>query len=150
MKKVYKESIDSKLKSTWQIIGRMYFAEAAKHGATLAGSYFLMNINSKDGSFASDIAPKMGMESSSLSRMIKTLEDAGLIKRVDDKLDKRKVKIHLTSKGLEKKENAKNIVRSFNMHIEEKIGKERKDDLMEILGEIADLAEERLRELKYG
>jgi DNA-binding MarR family transcriptional regulator len=150
MKKVYKESIDSKLKSTWQIIGRMYFAEAAKHGATLAGSYFLMNINSKDGSYASDVAPKMGMESSSLSRMIKTLEDAGLITRIADKQDKRKVKIILTQKGLDKKESAKSIVRNFNTHIEEKIGKERKDTLMEILGEIADLAEERLKELKQA
>lgn len=150
MKKVYTESIDSKLKSTWQVIGRMYFAEATQHGATLAGSYFLMNINSKDGSYATDIAPKMGMESSSLSRMIKTLEDAGLITRVADKVDKRKVKIFLTPKGIEKKEKAKTIVRNFNLHIEEKIGKERKDTLMDILGEIADLAEERLKELKQG
>ena len=150
MKKVYKESIDAKLKSTWQVIGRMYFAEAAQHGSTLAGSYFLMCINSKEGSYATDIAPKMGMESSSLSRMIKTMEDAGLIKRIADKVDKRKVKIHLTPEGVDKKESAKNIVRKFNLHIEEKIGKEKKDKLMEILGEIADLAEERLRELKQG
>lgn len=150
MKKNYSESIDSQLKSTWQLIGRMYFAEAAKHGGNLAGTYFLLNVNSKDGSYATDIAPKMGMESSSLSRMIKTLEDAELIVRKADKVDKRKVKIILTAKGQAKKDHAKNIVRNFNLLIEDRIGKEKKEKLMEILSEIQNLAEERLKELKQG
>lgn len=150
MKKNQNETIDSRLKCTWQVIGRMYFAEAAKHGDTIAGIYFLLNVNSREGSYASDIAPMMGMESSSLSRMIKTLEDADLIIRSADSVDKRKVKITLTPKGQVKKDSAKTIVRNFNELIEEKIGTQRKVELMTILGEIADLAEERLKELKQG
>jgi DNA-binding MarR family transcriptional regulator len=148
MKNIKHDTIDSKLKSTWQLIGRMYFAEAAKYGDTIAGIYFLLNVNSKEGSYASDIAPMMGMESSSLSRMIKTLEDAELIKRKAETVDKRKVKITLTEKGQRKKDSAKTIVRSFNEMIEKKIGTKRKDELMVILNEISDMAEERLKELK--
>jgi DNA-binding MarR family transcriptional regulator len=150
MKKLHNETIDSKLKSTWQVIGRMYFAEAAKYGDTIAGIYFLLNVNSKEGSYASDIAPMMGMESSSLSRMIKTLEDSNLIIRKAETVDKRKVKISLTEKGQRKKDSAKSIVRNFNEMIEKKIGTKRKDELMVILSEIANLAEERLNELKQG
>jgi len=150
MKRGQNETIDSRLKCTWQVIGRMYFAEAAKYGGNLAGTYFLLNVNSKEGSFATDIAPQMGMESSSLSRMIKMLEEAGFITRKADEEDKRKVKIMLTENGLAKKEHAKSIVRNFNMLIEERIGKEKKEKFMEILGEIADIAEERLKELKQG
>lgn len=150
MKKYHNESIDSKLKSTWQVIGRMYFAEAAKYGANLVGTYFLLNVNSKEGSYATDIAPKMGMESSSLSRMIKTLENEGLIVRKADQVDKRKVKILLTPKGMEKREKAKEIGRNFNQLIEDRIGKKKKDQLLEILTDIGSLAEERLKQLKQG
>jgi DNA-binding MarR family transcriptional regulator len=121
MAKQHTETIDSKLKSAWQIISRMYNAEAAQYGGSIAIGHFLLNIDSQDGSYASDIAPKLGMESTSLSRIIKTLEDDKQIVRKADKADKRKVKILLTQKGKENKELAKNIVRNFNIEIETKL-----------------------------
>jgi DNA-binding MarR family transcriptional regulator len=148
MAKQHTETIDSKLKSAWQIISRMYNAEAAQYGGSIAIGHFLLNIDSQDGSYASDIAPKLGMESTSLSRIIKTLEDDKQIVRKADKADKRKVKIILTQKGKENKELAKNIVRNFNTEIETKLGKTKIDDFLKTINEIIQLAEERNKLIK--
>lgn len=148
MAKQHTETIDSKLKSAWQIISRMYNAEAAQYGGSIAIGHFLLNIDSNDGAYASDIAPKLGMESTSLSRIIKTLEDEKLIIKKSDKSDKRKVKLLLTQKGKENKELAKNIVRNFNSEIENKIGKTKIDDFLKTINEIIVIAEGRNKLIK--
>lgn len=150
MEKKHTETIDSKLKTAWQIISRMYNAEAVQHGGTTAMGYFLLNIDSSKGSYASDVAPKLGMESTSLSRIIKALEKENMILRKADKIDKRKVKILLTEQGKEKKEQAKIIVRNFNEFIEKKIGKKRIKDFSNTISEITKLAEERNKQNKLG
>jgi len=148
MRKKVTETVDSKLKTTWQIISRMYNAEATKFGGTIAIGHFLLNVDSQEGSYASDIAPKLGMETTSLSRIITTLEKDGMIIREIDKTDKRKVKLHLTEKGKKNKEMAKNSVRKFNGFIEEKIGKKKKEDFFKIINEISELAEYRHKLIK--
>ena len=150
MAKKHTETIDSKIKTSWQIISRMYNAEAAQFGGSIAIGNFLLNIDSDDGAYASEIAPMLGMESTSLSRIIKTLEDEKMIIRKSDKTDKRKVKIILTQKGKENKELAKNIVRNFNSAIENKIGKKKVEELFKTMTEISQLAEERHKLIKLG
>jgi len=150
MSKKHTETVDSKLKSAWQIISRMYNAEAAQYGGSIAIGHFLLNIDSDEGAYASDIAPKLGMESTSLSRIIKALEDEKLIIRKADKEDKRKVKLILTQKGKENKELAKKIVRNFNAEIESKIGKSKIDEFLKTVNDIISLAEEKNRTLKLG
>ncbi len=148
MAKKHTETVDSKLKTGWQTVSRMYNAEAVLHGGTIAMSHFLLNIDSHEGSFASDIAPRLGMESTSLSRIIQSLEEKKLIQRIPDKIDKRKIKIVLTSKGREQKELAKNIVRDFNQQVELKVGKEKIQEFYKIIDKITELAEERSKDLK--
>ena len=150
MSKKHTETVDSKLKSAWQIISRMYNAEAAQYGGSIAIGHFLLNIDSDEGAYASDIAPKLGMESTSLSRIIKALEDEKLIIRKADKEDNRKVKLILTQKGKENKELAKKIVRNFNSEIENKIGKNKIDEFLKTVNDIISLAEEKNKILKLG
>ena len=150
MSKKYTETVDSKLKSAWQIISRMYNAEAAQYGGSIAIGHFLLNIDSEEGAYASDIAPRLGMESTSLSRIIKALEYEKLIIRKADKEDKRKVKIILTQKGKENKELAKKIVRNFNSEIESKIGKNKIEEFLKTVNDIISLAEEKNKLLKLG
>jgi len=148
MIKKHTETIDSKLKTAWQIVSRMYNTEASLHDATIAMAHFLLNVDSHEGSFASDIAPQLGMESTSLSRIILSLEEKKLILRKSDKTDKRKILITLTKKGIEQKELAKNTVRNFNQIVETKIGKKRIEDFFKTIDEITELAEDRNRSLK--
>ena len=148
MSKKHTETIDSKLKTSWQVVSRMYNAEAALHDLTIAMGHFLLNIDSHEGSYGSDIAPLLGMESTSLSRITLSLEKKKLIQRIPDKNDGRKIKIVLTEKGKSAKELAKNVVRNFNHMVEIKIGKEKIEDFFKILDEITALAEERNKLIK--
>lgn len=126
----------------------MYNAQAHQYGATIAIVHFVLNIDSKEGAYASEIAPRLGMEGSSLSRIIHTLESEGFITKESDKKDKRKVKLLLTERGKEHKEIAKNNVRMFNQMVEERIGKKRKDEFFETLDIITEMAEIKLKKLK--
>ena len=148
MTRKHTETIDSKLKTAWQVVSRMYNAEAILHGGTLAMAHFLLCIDSHEGSFASEIAPMLGMESTSLSRIIVSLEEKKLIQRIGDVKDKRKIKIVLTAKGKIQKELAKNIVRNFNHLAEVKLGKERITGFLRTLDDIVELAEQRNKLIK--
>jgi MarR family transcriptional regulator, organic hydroperoxide resistance regulator len=147
MDKKYTETVDSKIKVAWQIISRMYNIEAAKHDGTMAEAHFLLNIDSHEGSYASEIAPRLGMQGTSMSRIIKTLSEEKVIKLLEEKKDKRKVKIILTQKGKEKKELSKMVVRNFNSVVEEKIGKKRLSEFYETIAMITEIAEQRHKTL---
>ena len=146
MGKKITETVDSKVRTSWQVISRMYNVEAAGYGATMAIVHFLLNIDSSEGSYASDIAPRLGMEGSSLSRIIQTLENEKLIIKKNDNTDKRKVRLILTDKGKKYKELAKNSVREFNTLLESKIGKKKIEDFYKVITEITNIAEERRKQ----
>lgn len=146
MAKKHTETIDSKLKTAWHIVSRMYNSEAVLQGGSLAMAHFILNVDSKEGSFAIDIAPQLGMESTSLSRMIVSLEEKKLIQRTPDKIDKRRTRIKLTAKGIKQKDMAKSIVKNFNQLAEAKIGKKRLADFFKTIDEIIELAETHTKE----
>ena len=150
MVKKHTETIDSKLKTAWQVVSRMYNAEAMLHGGTLAMGHFLLCIDSHEGAYASEIAPQLGTESTSLSRIILSLEEKKLIQRVADRDDRRKIRIVLTNKGRTQKEIAKNIVRNFNHLAEVKLGKEKISAFFETLDAIVGLAEERNKRIRQS
>ena len=143
MAKKLTETIDFKLKTAWQTVSRMYNTEASKYNATISTAHFLLNVDSHEGSYASDIAPQLGTESTSLSRIISSLEKEKLITRTSDKEDKRRIKIMLTAKGKHKKEIAKNYVRTFNQLVAQKIGKNRIEEFYKTVNEIIEVAEEK-------
>src|SRR5210317_203762 len=116
-----KELIDYNVKATWHEIARLYNQYAARHNLTTSMGFVLLNIDSHEGTPATKIAPLMGMESRSLTRILKSMEEKHLIIRKKDIQDGRLVKIFLTPLGKEKKEIAKTTVRTFNQIIRETI-----------------------------
>ncbi|MCS6981111.1 MAG: MarR family transcriptional regulator [Flavobacteriales bacterium] len=111
------ETVDFNVKYTWHLISRMYNEVAQKHGLTAASGFVLLNIDPQNGTPATKIAPLLGMESRSLTRMLKNLEKRRLIVRKPDKNDKRLVMIHLTPEGKKKREIAKLTVKHFNNYL---------------------------------
>ena len=67
-----------------------------------------------EGTPSTQLGPKMGMEPTSLSRTLKTMEEKGLIFRKSDDIDKRKVLIFLTEEGIDGRRVAKDVVFNFN------------------------------------
>ena len=110
--------IDVQVRHAWHRIYRMYNQKAMAHGLTISAGFILMNID-KTGTPSTSLGPRMGMEPTSLSRTLKSMEDQGWIRREITSLDKRKVLIFLTNDGLKKR----NIVRDFLVDFNEKIAK---------------------------
>lgn len=111
------ETVDFNVKYTWHLISRMYNEEGQKHGLTAASGFVLLNIDPQNGTPATKIAPLLGMESRSLTRMLKNLEKRRFIVRKPDKNDKRLVMIHLTPEGKKKREIARLTVKHFNNYL---------------------------------
>ncbi|HAG15011.1 MAG TPA: MarR family transcriptional regulator [Bacteroidales bacterium] len=113
-------TVDFHLRSTLFSMMRMYNSLAAQHGTTQGVGYVLLIIE-KSGTPATKIAPLMGMSSSSLSRLLKNMEENGLIYKESNSKDKRIVKVFLTDKGVELRREVKRVVLSFNQRVYEKI-----------------------------
>ena len=129
------ETADFHIRWSWYNISRMYNTKANKYGGTMAIGYTLLNID-KDGTPSTKLAPKMGMEPRSLTRMIKSLETKGWIEKRIDKNDKRMVNIYLTKTGITMRNRTRNSVIKFNKTIQEKINESELKTCFKVLNEI--------------
>ena len=125
-------TIDYALRATWQAVARMYNEEAKVFGSTMAVGFTLLSIDPKTGTPSTALGPKMGMEATSLSRILKSMEEKGLIERRPNPVDGRSVLIHLTDFGLEKREDSKDVVLRFNEVIRENVTKEQLDHFFKV------------------
>lgn len=118
------KTIDYVLRSTWMSVMKMYNEEASKEGSTMATGFALISIDPEKGTPSTALGPKMGMEATSLSRTLKTMEEKGLIKRKPNPLDGRGVLIHLTPFGKEMRTFSKKVVLRFDDAVKENISEE--------------------------
>ena len=115
-----KKTIDAALRSTWNSVSKMYNREASKFDSTMATGFALLNIEA-EGTPSSSLGPKLGMESTSLSRLLKSMEKKKLINRVPNPKDGRGVLIFLTPFGKEKRDDSRSVVLNFNQIIEKQL-----------------------------
>ena len=118
------KTIDYVLRTTWLAVNKMYNEEAAQFGVTMATGFALLSIDPEEGTPSTSLGPKMGMEATSLSRTLKTMQEKGLIERKPNPEDGRGVLIYLTEFGREKRDYAKEKVLTFNDVIKENVSKE--------------------------
>nr|WP_321223077.1 MarR family transcriptional regulator [uncultured Psychroserpens sp.] len=111
------KTIDYVLRTTWLAVNKMYNEEALKFESTMATGFALLSIDPENGTPSTSLGPKMGMEATSLSRTLKTMEEKGLIIRKPNPEDGRGVLIFLTEFGREKREYSKEKVLTFNNSI---------------------------------
>ncbi len=136
------ETLDHHIKSTWHAISRMYNQQASKYGGTMSVGYVLLNINYEDGASATKIAPQMGLEARSLTRILKSMEEKELIYRAPDPNDKRGVLVFLTKKGLEMKNRARETVLRFNEVMRQNIPNEKLNVFFEVLQSVNKIIEQ--------
>ena len=117
------KSIDHQLRATWQAVAKMYNEQAVKHDSTMATAFVLLNIDKEKGTPSTALGPLMGMEPTSLSRILKNMEDKGAICREKNPEDGRSVIIKLTDYGKEMRKVSKGHVIQFNDTIRENVSK---------------------------
>ena len=76
--------IVNKIRISWLEISKMYNEMAHSIGGTMSMAFVLLTINERYGTPVTKIAPRMGMEPNSLSRILKSLEDKGAIYKRKD------------------------------------------------------------------
>ncbi len=126
------KTIDYVLRTTWLTVNKMYNEEAAKFGTTMATGFTLLSIDPEKGTPSTALGPKMGIEATSLSRILKTMEQKGLIERKPNPEDGRGVIIHLTEYGREKRNYSKDRVLTFNDTIKRHISAEKLNHFYEV------------------
>ena len=125
-------TIDALYRAAWQAIAKMYNEEAAKHETSMATGLALLSIDPVYGTPSTAIAPKMGMEATSLSRTLKTLENKGLILREPNPDDGRSILLKLTTAGLEKRDLSKSFVLKFNERVGQHVDAKKLETFREV------------------
>ncbi len=144
------KTVDYHIKSGWLAISRMYNAKAAKYDMTMAIGYVLLNIDVEKGTPATKIAPLLGLEPRSLTRMLKTLEERGWIYREGRMNDKRFVSVNLTEAGKKQREIARKTVIEFNQQVNECIPEEKLSVFFEVIQKIAGIVESQTKDEKQN
>ena len=119
----------------------MYNSIAVAYDSSMSVGFVLLNIDLEQGTPSTKIAPLIGLESRSITRMLKNLEETGLIKRRPDLYDKRSVRIFLTDRGKEKRETAKQAVLEFNQRVRSIIPSDQLNVFFEVIRRINSLTE---------
>ena len=136
------ENVDLVLKSTWLAVSKMYSDLAQDHDATAVQALTLLKIDPKEGTRSTNLGPKMAIEPTSLTRIIKLLEDNGYIYKEKTTADKREVIIKLTDKGLSSRNLSKEVVVNFNKKVVERIPHEKLETFKEVMQDIMKIANE--------
>lgn len=134
------DAIDYHIKIAWQAVVNKYNQIASGYGITHAMGYVLVSINQESGISVSQIASILGVKTTSLSRLLNSLEEMGFIVRKVDANDKRQVNVFLTDIGKEKQKIAKQVVREFNEYLDGHISASEKQVLIQTIQKINTLA----------
>lgn len=125
------------LKSNWLSISKLFNELAKEYDITMAMGFVLLAIDNQTGTPVTKIAPRIGMEPNSLSRLLNSLEEKGAILRKNDSKDQRKVFVYLTELGQEYKNIAIQTVIEVEKSITENFSKEEKQLIFKIMGNIS-------------
>jgi Transcriptional regulators len=85
--------------STHHAVGQVYQSLLGELGLTYPQYLTLLILWSGDGVTVGEIGERLQLESSTLTPLMKRLEAQGLVTRVRDKADERKVRVKLTAAG---------------------------------------------------
>ena len=131
-----KRTIEQEIRYTWLLISKMYNEEAEKFGGSMTVGFALLSLNPKEPIPSTSLGPKMGMESTSLSRTLKFMEEENLIERLPNPDDGRGILIKLTKRGIDYRNYAKDQVMKFNKTIIGDLGEEAINNFFHVINQI--------------
>jgi len=144
------ETFDFQIRKSWIALSKMYNEQIAQYGLTVAMGFALLNIDIKNGTPSTSLGPKMGMESTSLSRLLNSLEKQALIARESNPNDGRSALIKLTKEGLKMRNYSRQAVLDFNHQVLAEVSEEEVRGFFKVMATVSEIvsthrAEETLR-----
>lgn len=124
------------LRTSWFGVARFYNDMTDRYGITISSAFVLMAIYEAEGVPVTRIAPRIGMEPNSLSRILKELERKRVIRRKRDKTDSRIVNISLTEKGKELRKVALKSVFHLEKLITDGLSEQQVNDFFVVIDKV--------------
>ena len=142
-------TIDFLLRVAWSSVSKMYNDKAKKYDFTMVSGLTLLSIDPKKGTPSTSLGPKMGVGATSLTRILKQLEEEKLILRIQNKVDRRVVTVVLTENGKKYRDYCKEMVLKFNHSIYELIPEEKMNIFKEVIETIYRFADNNTLDLDH-
>ena len=124
------------LRKSWLNISKLYNELATEHGGTMSMAFLLIAIDDENGIPVTRIAPRLGMEPNSLSRILKSMEEKGFISRDRTSDDRRMSYVKLTPKGEDMRVVAMKAVYRLEKAIIEDLSPEDLNGFFKVAGHI--------------
>lgn len=98
------QSIGYLVRDCYRVFSRGLETRIGRHGVRMGQWFFLRELWEEDGLSQRELSNRVGMMEPTTVVAIRGMLKSGLVRRVNDKNDRRKVRIHLTTKGRRLKE----------------------------------------------
>ncbi|QQR98153.1 MAG: MarR family transcriptional regulator [Sphingobacteriales bacterium] len=112
------------VRKSWLGITKFYNDMTTKYGGTISMAFVLLALYEEDGVPVTKIAPRIGMEPNSLSRILKELEQKNILFRKKSNDDSRVVHICLTEDGKNLRKLALKSVFNLEKEIKSELNEE--------------------------
>lgn len=138
------------LRTSWFGVAKFYNDMTSRYGITISSAFVLMAIYEEEGIPVTRIAPRIGMEPNSLSRILKELERKRVIRRKRDRNDSRVVNISLTEKGKELRKVALKSVFHLEKLIADGLSEQQMKDFFTVIDKVPAALEKFSKETGNG
>lgn len=119
--------------------GRIFYSqELKKFGLGSGQSIFLFQLYKKDGVSQDELANTLYIDKGTTARSLKTLEEAGFIKREVSDSDKRVNIVRLTEKGLKLEPEITTVLKEWDRILAHSLSEEEQKTLLTLLKKISD------------
>ncbi len=125
------------LRANWLSVSKLFNELAKEYDSTMAMAFVLLAID-ETGTPVTKIAPRIGMEPNSLSRLLNSLQSKGAIFRQNDKSDQRKVLVFLTDYGNVLRNIAIQTVIEVEKKITVNLSTEERQLILKIMGNVGE------------
>jgi DNA-binding MarR family transcriptional regulator len=132
----FAESVGYQIRSTHRALQRFLQSKIEPHGVTLGMWYFLRALWNEDGLNQRELSHRVGtMEPTTLSAIL-NMEKKGLVRRVQNKKDRRKWHVHLTPRGQALKRDLIPLAREVVDTAVQSLSRKEVKQLLEALAEV--------------